>query len=128
MLSESVPDFAVYLYNGYFYLSYTINSVSLRKAASFLGSMQYIISVLMWYAKHHNSFNLIKERCFKSQRLTNASLTPNIIPTELVVECFPQHYMLSNVFLQGMFKMVSYSPCCGIYCQTPLRLESPNST
>ena len=36
-----------------------------------------------------------------------------MIPNELIVEWFPLG-LLWNVFLQGMFKKVSYIACCGI--------------
>ena len=48
--------------------------------------------------------------------LTKVCFIPTGIPTELVVECFPS-FLLWNVFLQGMFKWVSYSSYSGLCSQ-----------
>ena len=55
----------------------------------------------------------LKECTSLAERLPKASFTPKKIPTELVVECFSL-YLLWNVFIQGMFKNVSYIACCEI--------------
>ena len=45
-------------------------------------------------------------------------LYPNLIPIELVMECFPtRHNTMISRILQGMFEQVSYSPYCGLSSQ-----------